>query len=580
MEPGLVIGLSIAAMLFLAVIMDRLKLPLVLGMLIAGSIIGPFSPLRSVTSPIDFSSIIINDPSIVDIFAFIGSALILFGIGLEFSIINIVKLGLATIVSAAIKNAVVLLIGYQAAIMLGFAPPAAFLLAAMLSFSSTPIIIKILEDSGRIRRPEVPLIVSILIIEDFFAVFLLAFFSFFTPAGAQTDILLPLLKAILSFIFAYIILSKLVGRLIDFVSHSDELLALTTISLVLLIGYFSQWIGLSFSVGAFLAGSILASSPQIKQINDIIRPFNMVFASLFFFSIGLLVDGRVILASLTLTIILAAIAIFAKFMGSALSAYLVGFNGRSACFTAAAMLALSEMSLLIAKEATASKLMPPEILSISAGIIIATSMLSILLVSRENAIYNLIVSLLPPQVVTEGRTLRLMSLSANRLVSESFRYNKIIDALPVVASESRQVRPRQQFERALWNSALFLFTGLLSLVVLGYAPPSFPELLTAFLIIYLGSALLFIFNAKSALDSLSVIVFPNERAAPPLLIAQNLASFAVFILLALGLMGVYFLFPKTQSFAVAALAGLLSILYILKTLFLLFNFVKRLRSGL
>lgn len=579
MEPGLVIGLSIATMLCLALLMDRLKLPLVLGMLIAGSLIGPFSPLRSVTSPIDFSPIIVNDPSVVDIFALIGAALILFGIGLEFSIINIIKLGFSTVVAAAIKNAVVLLIGYQTAIMLGFAPPASFLLAAMLSFSSTPIIIRILEDSGRIRRPEVPLIVSILIIEDFFAVFLLAFFSFFTPTAEQKDILLPLIKAVISFIFAYIILSKVVEKLISFVSHNDELLALTTISLVLLIGYFSQWIGLSFSVGAFLAGSVLATSPHIKRINDIVRPFNMIFASLFFFSIGLLVDVNVILASLGLTLILATIAIFAKFAGSALSAYLVGFSGRSSCFTAATMLALSEMSLLIAKEAIASKLMPSEILSISAGIIIVTSVLSIILVSREGAIYNLIISLLPPQLVSEGRELRIMSLSANRLVSESFRYNKIIDALPVVSTGARQIRPREQFDRALINVALFVFTGLLALVVLGYTQPA-SALLTLFVLIYLGSAALFTLNIKSALDSLYTIMFQNERSAPLLILAQHLASFAILIILAIGLFGIYLLFPKTESFAAAGFSALLSLVYIPKSVGILFTSLKRLRLGL
>ena len=124
---------------------------------------------------------------------------------------------------------------------------------------------------------------------------------------------------------------------------------------------------------------------------------------------------------------------------------------------------------------------------------------------------------------------------------------------------TRQVRPREHFERALANSALFVFTGLLALLALGYTQPA-AALLALFVLIYLGSAALFILNIKSALDSLYTIVFSSERHAPLLILAQHLASFAVLAMLAIALLGIYFLFPKTESFAAAAFSALLSLL--------------------
>jgi len=333
MEPALAVGISITVIMLSALVFERFRLPLILGMLFAGILIGPFSPLAGVQIfGFDFGKIIITDPSIIGVFAFIGAALILFGIGLEFSAVKLTQLGAFTFLAAVIKIGIIYLAGYASLLLMGFPAATSALVAVALSFSSTPIIIKLLEASGKIRRPEAPFIISILIIEDLLAVFFLGLVSR-SPAGMnEYAFALSLARVLLTFIFAYFVLSKLISRFLSLISHSDELLILGTVSLVLVIGYFSESIGLSFSVGAFLAGSTIAGSFESRKIEEKIRPFNFLFASFFFFSIGLLVNVGAVLSSLPLLFLFIIVGIVVRFMSSGVSSYLPDLRAGTRAF--------------------------------------------------------------------------------------------------------------------------------------------------------------------------------------------------------------------------------------------------------
>ena len=123
MEAALAVGISITVIMLSALLFDRLRLPNILGVLVAGMLMGPYSPLASVNFlGVDFGKIIIADPSLVSVFAVLGAALILFGIGLEFSVIKIAQLGLFTFIAAAIKIGIVYLTGYAALSLFGLPP--------------------------------------------------------------------------------------------------------------------------------------------------------------------------------------------------------------------------------------------------------------------------------------------------------------------------------------------------------------------------------------------------------------------------------------------------------------------------
>lgn len=564
MDPALAVGISITVIMLSALIFDRLKLPLVLGVLAAGILIGPFSPLAGTSFfGIQFSSIIISDPSLVAIFAVIGSALILFGIGLEFSVIKLTEMGLFTFLSAAIKIGIVYFAGYASLFALGFEPTASAIVAAALSFSSTPIIIKLLQDSGKIKRQEVQFIISILIIEDLLVVFFLGLLS--NPVQAnEYSFAFSILRVVLTFVFAYLVLLRIINKFLSLVAHSDELVILSIVSLVLVIGYVAEAIGLSFSVGAFLAGSTIAGSPHARKVEEHIKPFNSLFASFFFFSIGLMVNLGGVFSNLPLVALFIVIGIAVRFMASGTASYLAGFPGRNACFCAAAFLSMSELSLLLISQGTANGVIPAGFLGSFAFAIIVSSFLSAWLINRENEIYNFIQSAAPQLVIKNLRLLRATALGMRRAVSESSRYYRVVEMLPSISYPSQidSLSVREQLILTTKNGAILALLSSLCFLGLYFAQsPDWRFLDSFFIFIFSGfvlSSALFLVNVKSASSSALGLMAHSSRG-PQYLAFGHFMTAIFFFLLCWLFAWAYFLAPTSLSVIMVLPAGVFAL---------------------
>ncbi len=506
MEAGLVIGLSITTILVFGLLMERFRLPMVLGVLLAGALIGPSSPLKGVVlGPFNLDALVITQSDLVAFFGLLGSVLILFGIGLEFSFLKLRSLGLSTFLAALIKLGVIFIIGSTIVGWMGFSGPAAILLGLILSFSSTPIVIKILEGQGKLRRPETNFIMAVLIIEDLMAVAVLGIMST-SGLTDQYAMALALLKVLVTFVFAYFVLSYALKRLLALVEHSDELMVLFVVSALLVISYLCQAIGLGFSVGAFLAGSIVAASAQARRIEEIVKPFNALFASFFFFSIGMLVDLHATLGSLPLLIGLVLVATIGKYFGSAIGAYLSGLSGRSASFASTALLPLGELSLLIASNAAASGLLPLGVVGLLATIIILTSILSIVLVGREAGVYNYIKGLVPEMLGRNLRMARSTSVGMQRVVEENSRYQRIVSKLPAIGhGHPWAYSSHDALSRAVRNAVAFGGLTLVFFLLMRLAAgPLHDSLQSAWAIVFLGFYLtgaLFLVSVAASLDA-------------------------------------------------------------------------------
>ncbi|MEM4633764.1 MAG: cation:proton antiporter, partial [Candidatus Anstonellaceae archaeon] len=220
MEAAVAVGISITVIMLSAILFDKLRLPNILGALAAGMLVGPYSPLAKANFfGVDFSSIIITEPTLVEVFAIIGAALILFGIGIEFSIIKIAQLGIFTFLAGLIKIGIAYFAGYALLSFFGLPAQSSAIIALALSFSSTPIIIKLLESSGKIRRSEVPFLISVCVIEDLLAVFFLGLIAKPAFHPSEYGFILSLLRVVLTFIFSYLVLSRIVRRFLSLVSH-------------------------------------------------------------------------------------------------------------------------------------------------------------------------------------------------------------------------------------------------------------------------------------------------------------------------------------------------------------------------
>ncbi len=369
------------------VLATRLKQPSVLGVLIAGALAGP-NALGLLT-----------DKGLMNVAIELGAILLLFLVGIEFSLEKLLDMGLRSIIIAALKIAILFLFGYHTALLFGLPILASVAIGILLSMTSTVIFLKILEQKGLNTRSEVPLLIAILIIEDIFGVFALTFFSGLAPQEKITPfiIMLRLMIALTILGSVYVLLRKWLKPAIDWLSaySTQDTITFIAIGLCAVMSYLAHLLNLSTAVGAFLAGNIVASLRNAEDFEHAMHPFILTFTSLFFFSIGTVVDFSEVIENFWLIIVLFAISVLLKFVSIGVGTYLFSIpSGRSAVFSGLAMLSLGEFSLLISKEAN---LLNPgvDLVSITAMIIFLSSLTMSLSVTNSQSMYRLTSYLLP-----------------------------------------------------------------------------------------------------------------------------------------------------------------------------------------
>ncbi|MEM4554357.1 MAG: cation:proton antiporter [Candidatus Anstonellaceae archaeon] len=569
MEPAFAVGISITVIMLFALLFERLGMPLILGVLIAGMLVGPYSPLAGTEwMGFNFNSLLISNPATVEVFAVIGSALILFGIGLEFSIIRLTQSGVLVFLATALKIGLAYIITNSLMLMIGFPAPTATLIAIAISFSSTPIIVKLLESAGKIRRPETLLVFSIIVIEDLLTVFILGLIAR-PPTQSEYAVAISLIRVIATFVFAYLVLLRIISRFLSMISHSDELLILGTVSLVLMIGYISEMIGLSFSVGAFLAGSTIAGSFESRKIEEKIKPFNFLFASFFFFSIGLMINLFLLFSNMLLLLVFLFVALVIRFISAGISSYFAGFSGRSASLCSAAMLPVSELSLLLISQGVADKILQSQLLGVFGFSIISSSFLSSWLLNKENEIYNVILRLSPPLIIKNMRIIRMTILGMRRAFTESSRYYRVVEKLPSISQISSAVSTREQLTLTSKNAAiagvlsLFCFAGIFLM-----QDPAFSVIGSFFIFLFLlffFFSTVFLVNLYSSFSGVSKMLGRSGSGQKYEVLIYALSAFSFLMLSAFYALA-YMLAPPSlsiilslPSFAFAARSILLGI---------------------
>lgn len=381
-ELLITIGYIILFAIIAGLLAARFKLPSVIGLLLIGSIVGP-NALG-----------IIKDIDIIHGSADLGAILLLFLIGIEFSISRLFASGLRALIITIIKIAVVFFFGYEIALLLGFSEIIALYIGIILSISSTAIFIKIVEDKKLAKNEEVPLLVSILILEDIFAVFALTFFSTLTPT-TQITIGILLKKFAIAMIIislSYFVLLKLFKKVLEWLirNTTEDTFAFIAIGTCIGFSLLAALVKLSPSIGAFLAGSLVAVFPEAKKFQETLHPFSLTFVALFFLSLGMLIDFSAVLKNLFLIIILLLVNIFSKFLSIAGGTYFLSkFNTKQAIFSGLVFTSVGEFSLLIAKQGSAQA-HGVDLISITATVIFFSAVIMSILINYSGNIEYLI----------------------------------------------------------------------------------------------------------------------------------------------------------------------------------------------
>lgn len=277
-----------AIMLFIT---HKLKQSMVIGYLLAGMIIGPYTPPFS----------LIQNVETVNVFAELGIIMLLFVIGIEFPIAKLKQIGKISMIVGLTESIGTMLITFFVAQNLGFSVFDSMFLALAMSITSTVVTIKVLEEMGKIKERSSILILGVLIVEDIIAITALAILQSVAVASDTEDIsIIPISISIaiaIVFIGSILILgSRFLPTLIDKIGKTNDyaLLLIVILGLAFGLSFIANVLGLSVVIGAFLAGVLVAESKSATIAKVITIPLRDVFSALFFISIGALVNVSVI----------------------------------------------------------------------------------------------------------------------------------------------------------------------------------------------------------------------------------------------------------------------------------------------
>ena len=339
----------------------KIKQPLIIGYLFAGMLIGPLSPFWSWVLPESGppSDVlegvgILSDISALNLFAEIGVILLLFVIGIEFPYAKIKSIGRVAVGVGTLGLFLTLGVVFYTASALGMEFMDALFIAAALSISSTAIIVKILEDMGKIKKESSILVLGILIVEDVIAVILISSLQSIALVGTVSveSVVVVVLVATGLIVGTFTVGTRVIPPLIDRVAAAEhrEILLLSVLGVCFGYALFANIAGLSVAIGAFLAGVLVAESKSAEVAKLLSSPIKDMFVAIFFISVGALMDISQLENYIFVAIALIAVATGMKFGGNMIGNILFrqrrGKSLRSA-FTLAAP--RGEFSIVIVK---------------------------------------------------------------------------------------------------------------------------------------------------------------------------------------------------------------------------------------
>jgi CPA2 family monovalent cation:H+ antiporter-2 len=327
------------------VVFQRLRQPVVLGYILAGLIVGPHVPIP-----------LVADRAIVQTLSELGVILLMFSLGLEFSLRKLARVGPTAGVTAGIQSSIMLWLGFVVGQAFGWTTFESIFAGAIIAISSTTIIAKAFDEQGvggRLRE----LVVGVLIVEDLIAVLLMAALTAVSSGdGLSAGTLARSSARLAAFLAGLVVVGLLVvPRAIRAVNRlgRPETTLVASVGICFAIALLALEFGYSVALGAFIAGSLVAESGEEKQIEPLVRPVRDVFAAIFFVSVGMLIDPALIARHGLAVATLGAVVIVGKVVSVSVGAFLTGNGTRTSVQAGMSLAQIGEFSFIIAGLGTA-----------------------------------------------------------------------------------------------------------------------------------------------------------------------------------------------------------------------------------
>jgi monovalent cation:H+ antiporter-2, CPA2 family len=335
---ALTIVLGVAAVT--TVLFQRLRQPVVLGYILAGLIVGPYVPIP-----------VTADQNVVRTLSELGVILLMFALGLEFSLRKLVRVGPTAGVTALVQSSIMVWLGFIAGRAFGWTVLESVFAGAIVAMSSTTIIAKAFDDlkvRGRLRD----LVVGVLLVEDLFAiVFMAVLTAVATGAGVSAGELGATLGRLGAFLAVLLAVGMLlVPRTIRYVRHkgNSETLLVASLGLCFGIAFLAVEFGYSVALGAFIAGSLVAESGEAHEVMELVRPVRDLFAAIFFVSVGMLIDPALVAQHWVAVVAFIALVVLGKSAAVGLGAFLTGHGVKLSVQTGMSLAQIGEFSFILA----------------------------------------------------------------------------------------------------------------------------------------------------------------------------------------------------------------------------------------
>lgn len=382
-------------------IFKKIKQPLVLGYIIAGFLVGPYFHLFPTVA----------DNANIEIWAEIGVIFLLFSLGLEFSFKKLVRVGGTASITAFVEIAFITVSGYFAGKWMGWSTMDSLFLGGMLASSSTTIIIRAFDELGVKTKQYAGIVFGVLVVEDIVVILLMVLLS--TIAVTQqfegTEIAYTIVKLLfflaiwfVAGIFLLPTLLKKTKSLFD-----GETLLIFSIGLCLAMVVLATEVGFSAELGAFIMGSIIAETTSAEKVEHLTKPVKDLFASIFFVSVGMMIDPQTIMQYGWPVVIVTLLTLFGKLFSTTLGALISGQPLKQSVQVGMSMAQIGEFAFIVATLGLSLGVISDFLFPVAVGASAITTFTTPYLIKFSEPLYSYLERILP-----EKWTRRLDSYSA------------------------------------------------------------------------------------------------------------------------------------------------------------------------
>ncbi len=361
---------------------QRIGLSVVVGFLLAGIFIGPHTPPFS----------LISDEARIQTLSQLGLVFLMFSVGMGLSIRRLRRMGFGVLIATGLGAFLVFGMARTAGLLIGWSPTQTLFLAAMLMVSSSAIINKVLHEIGATHEPASRLAMAVTVLEDVVAVVMITLLTSVTHVAGADTTSAPLVQT-LGLILVFVILLVVAGLLLvprmlaHLVRTADvDLQTVLIAGLVLTFSLLAVKAGYSLALGAFILGAIIAETAQRAQVDRYLQGMRDIFTAVFFVSIGMLLDVKMIAENWLLVLLFGIFTVCARVLATSVSLIVIGNSTKDAVRSGLMLTPIGEFSFIIAQLGVSTKTAPELLYPLAVGLALFTALTAPVMIKYSGVI--------------------------------------------------------------------------------------------------------------------------------------------------------------------------------------------------